>query len=136
MHRDRAMAVALAGLVAAIVLAVLYQRGPDGVAWFPACSFHRLTGLHCPGCGMTRAVHATLHGRIGEAFRFNPLGMILVPVLLIWLGLRIPGWIRGAPPEPGAKPAAILGWWALGLVLVFWVARNIPVWPFVSLAPP
>ena len=29
---------------------------------------------------MTRAAHAALHGRFGEAFRFNPLGMILLPV--------------------------------------------------------
>ena len=36
------------------------------------CMFHNLTGLDCPGCGMTRAAYALLHGRFMQAVKYNP----------------------------------------------------------------
>lgn len=136
MHRDRAIAAALGALVVAVAVAVIYRQGPNGVPWFPGCSFHRLTGLSCPGCGMTRAAHAAMHGRMAEAFRFNPLGMILLPLFLVWLGCRLPRWIRGdSSTTDGKSKGATWVWWIFGLVMAFWVLRNIPIWPFRLLAP-
>ena len=63
------------------------------------CMFHNLTGLDCPGCGMTRAAHALLHGRLYQAFRFNPFiyampffGYFLLSELSphLFLGRRLP----------------------------------------------
>ena len=129
------MALAL-GLCAAAILAIaLYQYGPRA-AWLPGCLFHRLTGLACAGCGMTRATYAALHGRWSEAFRFNPLGMIVVPAWLVYVGVRIPAWLRDRPPPLCCRIGARAAWWILGLVVGFWVLRNLPVWPFTLLAPP
>ena len=68
MHKDRALWFALGGLAVACAAFALYQLGPHDRRWLPGCTFHQLTGLNCPGCGMTRAAYATLHGRLGEAF--------------------------------------------------------------------
>jgi len=35
---------------------------------FPSCVFHTLTGLWCPGCGLTRAADGLAHLRLGFAF--------------------------------------------------------------------
>ncbi len=43
------------------------------------CIFRRATGFPCPGCGMTRAVLAALHGDFSAAFAYHPL-WILLPV--------------------------------------------------------
>lgn len=123
-------AVVLAGLAL-----VLYQQGPHA-SWFPGCLFHRLTGLDCPSCGMTRAAHAVLHGRFGEAMRYNPLGMVVVPVLGVFVGMRIPAWLRGDTQSLGFRVSAGGVWWILGVVLGYWVLRNIRVWPFTLLASP
>ena len=40
---------------------------------FSACIFRNLTGLPCPGCGMTRGFVAMGHGRLGDAWRANTL---------------------------------------------------------------
>jgi hypothetical protein len=119
-----------------VTAVVIHQRGPAAVPWLPACSFHRLTGLHCAGCGMTRAVHATLQGRLAEAFRYNPLGMILLPGFGVWLALRLPRWLRKGPPETRSLPAGAWPWWVIGLILTFWIVRNLPFHPFTLLAPP
>lgn len=46
------------------------------------CPFKRLTGLPCPGCGMTRAYLALLRGDISGAFQLHPL-FPLVPLLAV-----------------------------------------------------
>jgi hypothetical protein len=135
MNPSRALVVALAVLVMAIFATLLYHRWPAGLSWYPGCLFHKVTGLHCPGCGMTRAAYATLHGDLGRAFRMNPVGMVLLPVGMMALALESVGWIRNRPSRfhlnVGPKGAWALAW----LVIAFWILRNIPVWPFTLLAP-
>jgi hypothetical protein len=36
------------------------------------CSTRVLTGIDCPGCGLTRAFISISHGRFLEAWQFNP----------------------------------------------------------------
>lgn len=130
------MWVALGILMLACVAWLLRQSGPNGLAWFPGCTFHQLTGLNCPGCGMTRAAHATLHGRIDEAFRFNPLGMVLLPLACVGVGIESLGWVRGKPLPFRLNVGAVGAWAIVWLVIGFWILRNLPWWPFTMLAPP
>lgn len=37
------------------------------------CFFHKITGLYCPGCGITRMLESILKLNIYQAFRYNPL---------------------------------------------------------------
>ncbi|MGL4399406.1 MAG: DUF2752 domain-containing protein [Luteolibacter sp.] len=136
MHRDRACWVACGVFGLAFAAFWLRENGPYRANGLPSCIFHHLTGLHCAGCGMTRAAYATLHGRLGEAFRLNPLGMVLLPVASLGVGLEIFGWMRGCPP-PFRMTFGKYGAWALGVtILGFWALRNVPAWPFTLLAPP
>lgn len=59
------MFVAISGLT------VLYLTNPMVSSWSPKCPFKLLTGFSCPGCGIQRALHALLHGRIIEAAQYN-----------------------------------------------------------------
>jgi len=83
----------------------------------PVCPIHQLTGLNCPGCGATRALHQLVHGHVGAAVGFNPLVIIGLP-FLGWILTR-PGWL----------------WAAVTVVVMFGVVRNIPAYPFTLLAP-
>jgi hypothetical protein len=99
----------------------------------PACPFHTMTGLWCPGCGLTRATHALLRGHIATAFGDN----IFFPV---FLGAIIVAWLEWASTAVRSRP---LGWFvrlprwapaAFGVtLLVFGVIRNVPA--FHVLAP-
>lgn len=115
---------------------LLRQGGPNGLPWFPGCTFHWLTGLNCPGCGMTRAAHATLHGRLGEAFRFNPVGMVLLPLASVGVGLETLGWVRGKPLPFRMNVGSVGAWVIVWIVIGFWIFRNLPWWPFTLLSPP
>lgn len=134
MRRDRAIVLAAGLFVMLAGSLILLVAGPSGGGWFPGCLFHRLTGLHCPGCGMTRAVHAMLHGDVSAAFRLNPLGMTVLPLGLAWLGIQLPSWLRGSDLKwPLAGRWLVRG--IIGVLLFYWISRNIPVWPFSLLAP-
>ncbi len=119
--------VGLAGLAAGTLL---YTVDPyDG--GYPTCPMLATTGLYCPGCGSLRAVHDLLHGDVVGAFARNPLAVLAVPYLAMWLlswALRATG--RSAPRST-TLPAWLI-WAVLGVVLAYSVARNIPGWTWLS----
>lgn len=69
--------------------AVLYFFDPAGTQAYPRCLIRHFTGRECAGCGATRAMHALLHGRVGEAWRLNALWTAGAPVLLGWGAARV-----------------------------------------------
>lgn len=127
----------VAGLIAAAAGAVvLYTNNPTGGArFFPPCLFHKLTGLHCPGCGGTRGMHALLHLDLVSAVRYNALMVALLPVVALGVSRGVLNTFRPRPTRPGRIVPA--GWiWALFVVVVaFSVLRNLPWRPFSYLAP-
>jgi hypothetical protein len=130
----RIVLVLIVAVAAPVGASILYTYAPAENTFYPGCAFNRATGLHCPGCGATRCVHALLHLDFAQALAWNPLFVVMAPFLLfglvrmafqLWTGRRAPGinW-----PRWGTR--AIL--W---LMLTYWVVRNIPYEPFTLLAP-
>jgi hypothetical protein len=109
----------------------LYIFEPGRIGFFPACIFRLLTGLTCPGCGTTRALHAILHGHLETAFMLNPM-LLLASPFLIYAFLRYSVTVmRGGVLRRNVVPAPYL--YALFFVLLgFWIFRNTPFYPFVS----
>lgn len=125
-------------LVAAVPTAVtgawlLYHFDPNLAGNpFPPCLFRTLTGFYCPGCGMTRALHALVHLDLVTALRMNPLvigGLATVPGLLAWKA----GW-RARWFAPVVSVMSKPNFW-LVLLPAYWIARNLPWFPFTALAP-
>ena len=50
------------------------------------CLIKNLTGRACPGCGMTRACSCAFHAHFKQAFQYNKLVVIVLPLLAYeWL---------------------------------------------------
>ncbi len=99
---------------------------------FPPCMFHAFTGLYCIGCGLTRALHALVHGDVAGALGMNPLGVLMLGLVPLMLA-----WGRGWQPRALQPVMAVVMEPKLWLVLLpaYWVARNLPWFPFTLLAP-
>lgn len=61
-------------LVGVLLLAILILVLDMG------CIFRKVTGVPCPGCGMTRAHLAVLHLDLQGAFFYHPLWFLPVPL--------------------------------------------------------
>jgi hypothetical protein len=52
------------------------------------CLFKFITGKECYGCGISRAVLSALHFHFDDAFTFNRLFVIVLPILIyLWVKL-------------------------------------------------
>lgn len=118
--------VALAGACAALVL--LYRYEPGGLL-YPSCWVHSLTGLLCPGCGATRALHALLHGQFTRAADFNALIVLLAPAGMVWLLFFLYRALRYNRIRPPVIPSRVLAGGLLAAAM-FAVLRNLPPAPF------
>jgi hypothetical protein len=124
-----------ASAVLAVIVAgaaTLFFFNPTTTLFYPKCLFHEVTGLYCPGCGTTRALHCLLHGKILEALHNNALVILVLPVLgatMLWRSRH------GRPPSLDSRFRSIWIVVLLAAVVAFGVLRNLPARPFYWLAP-
>ena len=111
----------------------LYFMGPGNVPLI--CVFHEITGLYCPGCGAGRACYSILHLEFADAFCYNPLMTILLPLIGLYIMARVFDWMVTGGNHIDRKISVRLLAWILGITLLFGILRNIPVYPFTLLAP-
>lgn len=126
------------GIFAGVVLgatavgagAMVFFFNPSTHGFYPACLFHSLTGLNCPGCGATRALYALLHGNVRLAVKDNALFVVLLAALAVWSARLAVQKIRNRPAT-FQVPAKFL-WTFFALAFVFAVLRNLPGFEWLS----
>ena len=114
------------------VLATAY---PTYRRFFPKCTLFEITGIYCPGCGSTRALRHLLCGNIAKAFSYNPLFVSCLPFFL-WWGYRYYLKQSESVPFPAWMRSYAFNLTVAIVLVVYFVARNLPWWPFSLLAPP
>ena len=90
--------------------------------WLP-CPFHALTGLECPGCGVTRMCLALLRLDFAAAWTANPGLLLLSPLILALVGWQVMGYVRTGDRRPG-RGQRLLGWTLAVLVVGYGILRN------------
>ena len=122
--------IAGAVLAASAALASFLFYEPGETAFVP-CPLHATTGIFCPGCGSTRALHSLTHGDFTSALHNNALFVIAIPIAIYaWVSLLLKRLGRNELPMPKVGRS---GTWLIGVtVLAFMLARNVGV---DSLAP-
>ena len=122
--------------VAAILgfLVMLAVRHPTDYGVIPPCPFYTGTGFYCPGCGSMRATHYLLNGQLATSLRYNPLVLLILP-LLVFSTVRLLSWmfLQREIPFPGQ---AGVYWAVLIVFLFFFIVRNIPLDVLDVLRPP
>lgn len=89
------------------------------------CVFHTVTGLLCPGCGVTKMCLALLRLDLSEAWEANTVLFLMLPVLAA-LGIRMAvRYVRvGNTVGPKWEDAVI--WVMVALLMIWGIVRNLP----------
>lgn len=87
------------------------------------CPFHTLTGLYCPGCGITRAATELLQLNVQTSFHYNRLIYVLIPLYgFYWLSQRYNKKIA----------ANVIMVFMTILTIAFGILRNIPYFSWLA----
>lgn len=135
-QQNRKIRIALvlcAGAIAAVGALYLYNHNPYS---YPLpCLFYLITGFYCPGCGAGRACYSILHLQLTDAFCYNPLMVILLPWICLYIVARVIDWMITGGNHIDGKISVKLLVWILIVIFIYGILRNIPVFPFNLLAP-
>lgn len=117
---------AVAAILSAALVVALYAVDPTRHMLTPPCPYLTLTGLACPGCGLTRAVHFLLHGDVSLAFAYNPWAFVGAPAMAAFVLLpSVADEVRTLRVRTG------ISWIMLGVTVAFWIWRNTATYPFI-----
>lgn len=121
--RERAHKAAITGaalLAAGCAYLIIILKTGRGIP----CVFNMLTGLKCPGCGITHMIVSLARLDFPAAWHSNPVVLILLPLILIVGVLRIIKWVRTGDSK-ASRPDFVIECAALAALLIFGVVRNI-----------
>jgi hypothetical protein len=125
------LAISIVVILASVVLEVeqAQVRIPGLSSSLPGlCTFKRATGLDCPGCGLTRCFISLGHGKIGNAFDFNPVGILFYAFVIIQVPFRIIQIVRIKNNWTELRWHE-LGTWAVMAIAILllgqWVVRSL-----------
>ena len=113
-----------------IIILVLYLL--ISIVFHPVipCVFHEVTGLYCPGCGISRMLISILKFDFYQAFRYNPLLFIMLPFAFLLIINHIYSMIN--KKQSLYKKINNKVWIILCVVLIIYgIVRNI----YVPLSP-
>lgn len=92
------------------------------------CVFYEITGLYCPGCGITRLCLSLFEGDIYQAFRYNPIIFINLSILFILFVLNI--FFKKNKNIKKITDVIII--FLATITIIFGVIRNIPIFSFLA----
>jgi hypothetical protein len=121
--RNSVIFISILAIIACIGAVIVKKYNPEEHSFFIPCIFYKLTGIKCAGCGMTRAIHNLLNGRIKEAIWYN---LMLLPsaVIFSYSTYRYSRYIIKDEPIVN-KPLDIILKIFLVVIIIFMIARNM-----------
>lgn len=132
-RRTAPFAGAAAVLAASAFVAARDPSAPGSP--FPTCAFRQVTGLWCPGCGLTRGFHELFHGHLGAALSYN----LFTPAAAVAIVVAWVAWLRFSWRSPTitfpARSGRVLAIVMPVALVLYGVLRNVPAAPLRSLAP-
>lgn len=120
--RRLAAVCVLVGVTCVVVF--LRVRSPVGVV--PSCPTFAATGVHCPGCGSTRATHLLLNGAFVSALRHNAVLVLAGIPTLVWVVAHEWSVLVRARGIGGVRIGRVVVWGLLIAFVVFALVRNVP----------
>ena len=93
------------------------------------CFFHKITGLYCPGCGVTRMLVSLLTLNFKQAFCYNELLFCLLFLTIIYNIYKIIYYLKN---NKWLKLPSIIWYILIILLIIYGILRNISYFSFLQ----
>jgi len=127
----RKLNILILGIICTIFLVNIYYVLYYKYKIVIPCLFHEITGLYCPGCGITRMIFSLFKLDLYQAFRYNSFVFFLLPFIIFYFVDTIIKWLKGQKNylylKINDKEWIIL----LVIALLFGILRNLPYFKFL-----
>ncbi|MBQ3133069.1 MAG: DUF2752 domain-containing protein [Clostridia bacterium] len=113
-----------------IVIGGIYWGITQLTDWYLPCPIRAVTGLCCPGCGISHLITDLLRGDLWSAAQQNLAVAALTPIWLtagIIYGVRRPAALR-----QNGMAFRWLTWGSVVVLVAFGIFRNIPLFEFLK----
>ena len=129
LNKNKRIIVVFALFIGILLISFLYYKFYSIYHIGIPCVFHELTGLYCPGCGITRAIFALFEFNLKKAVQYNILIFIIGPFLLYYSIKKIYNWVLDKK-EKNILPN-LLVYIMLIITILFSILRNIEWFSFL-----
>lgn len=107
-----------------IVAGILYYLLNKFTGFAVPCLFYTVTGLKCPGCGITRMIFSLIKLDFVSAFKFNPAIITVSPLLIFLAVIMVVEYIKNGK-MPSSKWINICFYILIAYFVIFGILRNI-----------
>ena len=108
------------------LLGICYGLLVSRIGFGIPCLFRLITGLKCPGCGVTHMALCLLRGDLSGAFYENPVVLMLLPIgLILTIRLTCRYLKTGSKCLTKWENRAVIG--MIVLLVAFGIARNLKI---------
>lgn len=108
-----------------LAVGILYSVFVACTGWGIPCVFNIVTGLKCPGCGISRMIISIFYMDFAAAFHYNAALFVLSPVFLILAFSLIFRYIRtGSQKLSRGQSITVIV--LIVLLVLFGIVRNLP----------
>jgi len=87
------------------------------------CPFHLVTGLKCPGCGVSRMCMSLVRLDFASAFRHNAAILCLLPLMAAVLARQVYIYVKSGRTKERFISVSV--WFMIVVLLAFGVLRNV-----------
>ena len=112
-----------AGAAALLLFLAAGWVGLPGGPLYTVCAFRRLTGIPCPGCGLTRAMAALARGELLLALHFHPFAPLLIGEAAALWGAIGAAVVRRRPLALPPRLLERLVVWQAAAFVALWLGR-------------
>lgn len=121
-------------LLLGVIAFFYFSISPNSIDFLLQCPLYKSTGVYCPGCGSQRALHNLLHGDFLFALQNNLMFVLGLIGLLYHYGIQLSNHILKTNVKSVFENKKVI-FLVIGILVLFWVLRNLSSYPFTILAP-
>lgn len=114
----------LTGIAIAVSVGLLYYLVIRIADIKIPCIFYTVTGLYCPGCGVTRMILALLRFDFVKAFYSHPVLFCIAPFLAVCFGAQAVNYVKSGKRSLALWQNIII-YSAIFLLVAFCIVKNL-----------